>query len=326
MIRCLHSAFLLALLVVVGGMDAAMAQSFLPVSLRDVLIDAEKVTHKVSTKWQGMVPNKGKVIVLTPDNAYVLEGKPDVNKLPIGLYDKKLDAWVLPVVASSFSGSSYVTWCHPGEAPTTIMPFDESKVQQKAIWSFTYAHEIFHQWQMSQPGYFPAYNTLTFSPDEFDIWSDISSPLFEDVFLRDKIVEMARILSSGNKNFASLLPVWESLENQLSSAKLDFIRLQLWQEGIAKFVEYEAIIAVLNERNDFSPQFVRQTSHYKTDLDARLATLISGKVDASSMYLMGILMGSALEKTGNDWRNNYIYEPFEIKSLLEYLIRCSTID
>lgn len=303
-----------------------MAQSFLPNSLRDLLIDAEKVTSMVAPKWRGMVPNKGKVIVLTPDNAYILEGQPDATKLPTGLYDKKLDTWVLPVVASSFSGSSYVTWCHPGDTPTTIMPFDEGKVVQKAVWSFTYAHELFHQWQMIQPGYFEAYNALAFSPDEFDIWADVSSPLFDNSFIKEKIIEMARILDSETKNYVSLLVIWESLENELSSAELDFIRLQLWQEGIAKYVEYEAITLVLNQKNEFSPQFIRQSAQYKSELDARISTLTSGKVDVSSMYLVGILMGSALDKTGNEWRNNYIFQPFDVKSQIEHLIRSTTID
>ncbi|MDH3402212.1 MAG: hypothetical protein OES32_02275 [Acidobacteriota bacterium] len=134
-----------------------------------------------------------------------------------------------------------------GPPPTIVVGTPEAAGLGTAEWILVLLHEHFHQWQMRAPDYFAATEALDLAAgDTTGRW------MLEYPFPYDE-AGVAAGLDALSRRLAGLLrrPAdadlsaaagdfwhrWERLVGALAPADARYLRFQIWQEGVARYVE-----------------------------------------------------------------------------------------
>ena len=221
--------------------------------------------------------------------------------------------------ARVFSPTFLATFPAFGGSPVVIIGRAETTGKSSTAWVLTVLHEHFHQLQMSRAGYFAAVNALDLSAgDTTGMWM-LNYPFpYDAAPVARAVTALAQGLAEAveHPSDARRAAFWQDYRrflNSLGEPDRRYLSFQLWQEGVARYVELRAAEVAARE---FVPSTEFRALHdYDTyDSLARrlregiLAELRSADLPAQRrvlFYPFGAGMALLLDQSGTAWKSDY---------------------
>jgi hypothetical protein len=271
--------------------------------------------------------------LLVGDSAEFLIGerRPPAEFIPLG-YDSLLKraVWTRP---RQFPPNLLATFPAVGGRPTIVIGSAERTGKSSAEWVLTVLHEHFHQWQYSRPGYYQGVAGLGLAngdstgqwmldyPFPYD-----SAPVQRD--MRRLAASLRQALDAPRaerlRALRSVAGAREALRHRVTAADYRYFEFQLWQEGVARFVEYAAAAAAgaagapsaqFRELPDYVP-YDSLADRARRTLGRELEQLDLGRQRRVAFYAVGAAIAVLLEETRPDWKRAYTERPFALAAML----------
>lgn len=218
-------------------------------------------------------------------------------------------------------------------APTIVIGTRERTGKSSTEWVLTVMHEHFHQWQYTRPGYYRGVAGLELSGgDTTGMWMlNYAFPYDSariQLAVRSWAAALRRALGATSNTGAQAIEqtarARDRLRSLLSPADFRYLEFQLWQEGVARYVEYRT--AVLAARQAEPPREFRTLPDYepygvvageiRRKLLRDLDRLDLGRDRRVCFYAIGAAIALLLDETEPRWKEAYAQHPFAIAALL----------
>ncbi len=293
------------------------------------ITEAARLVHQLGDRlWPGQAGTPVRVLLLR-DSAEFLVGP---------------DARGQDFVATGDSLLGHQVWTRPGHFPPTLVatfPLDgmptivvgtpQRTGMSSTRWVLTLLHEHFHQWQYSQTWYYPGVARLGLSGgDSTGMWMLNYSFPYDSVPVREAVRRLALALRAAldPEDRSGLEPVIrarDALRGQLSTADYRYLEFQLWQEGVARYVEYRAanLASPGKPPGDFAAlpdyqPYPAAAADRRRGLLQELEETDLQRNRRVSFYPIGAAIALLLDRTtGQVWKEAYSRRPFALAALLE---------
>lgn len=316
---------LIALLVSFAGPDAAIAQENAPSGLSTVdrvrLAETRRLIAAVGDSvWPGWSAAPSAVLLVTPEREFLLwHARPSADFERID-HDSLLasDVYARP---RRYPPTLLATFPAVGGVPTIVIGTAEQTGRRSTAWVLTIAHEHFHQWQTSQPDYYPRVAALDLAGgDGTGMWM-LNYPFpYASTTVSTEFDAVARALRAALRDSATanrerhalaIGSARQRLRAALAAPDHRYLEFQLWQEGIARYTEY-AVARLAATRYQPSDAFKALPDAEPFDLAAdRLWREIVETESVSltnqrvAFYPVGAALGLWLDRSDPTWRRRY---------------------
>jgi hypothetical protein len=220
-----------------------------------------------------------------------------------------------------------------GGMPTIVVGTAEHTGKSSTEWVLTLLHEHFHEWQYSMRDYYRRVAKLDLSGgDSTGAWM-LNYPFpYDSPPVETAAKQLAQAVSSAldappekrKRAVAGVVRAREALAKQLTPAENRYMEFQLWQEGVARYIEYKA--ARLADRLGAPTAAFRALPDFESYQFAaeRMALALRRELDGFdlgqnrrvSFYPLGAALALLLDATRSDWKRQYAAKPFETTPLL----------
>jgi hypothetical protein len=310
------------------------AQTGVPPRDRVRLAEAMRLADKLGDDiWPGWRHTPFPVLLVTDSVEFLIgHTAPSADFTRRG-YDSLLarEVWTRP---RQFPPTLLATFPAVGGKPTIVIGSAERTGKSSTAWVLTLLHEHFHQWQSTRPGYYAGVTGLDLAHgDSTGQWMlDYafpydSAPVQQAV--RGLAVALGRALDAapGDRSSAlkTVVSARDRLRGLLTAADYRYFEFQLWQEGVARFIEYAAARAAAAESGrpaaafeglaDYEP-YSAAAAEARRSLRRELEQLALGRQRRIAFYPIGAATALLLEETLPDWKSAYGARPFELAALL----------
>ena len=313
---------------------AGYAQAEVPLRDRVRLAEAMRVADKLGDDiWPGWRHTPFPVLLVTDSVEFLIgHSAPSADFARRG-YDSLLarEVWTRP---RQFPPTLLATFPAVGGKPTIVIGSAERTDKSSTAWVLTLLHEHFHQWQSTRPGYYAGVAGLDLAHgDSTGQWMlDYAFPYDSAPVqraVRGLAVALGRALDAapGSRSSAlkGVVSARDRLRGLLTAADYRYFEFQLWQEGVARFIEYAAARAAAAESGEPAAGF-RTLADYepysavaaegRRSLRRELEQLELGRERRIAFYPIGAAMALLLEETRPKWKADYGARPFEVAALL----------
>lgn len=242
----------------------------------------------------------------------------------------KHEVWTRP---RQFSPALLATFPAVSGIPTIVIGSADQTGKSSTAWVLTLLHEHFHQWQYSQPGYYAGVARLALARgDTTGQWMlDYTFP-YDSAPVQQAVRRLATALSqaldatpSTKANaMRAAVGAREALRGCLSAADYRYFEFQLWQEGVARFIEYAAARAAAESEQpsaafrslpDYEP-YAGVAAGARRGMRRELEQLALGHRRRVAFYPLGAALALLLEESRSDWKRAYADRPFALATLL----------
>lgn len=215
---------------------------------------------------------------------------------------------------------------------TIVVGIPENTGRSSIAWIFTILHEHFHQYQYTQPDYYPAVDSLELSGgDNTGMWMLNYNFPYDNKKVDEQYSVMMKAMkdvlgSAGEKEYQMHLLSYQ-IERKIFKRLLDekdyaYFSFQNWQEGIADYTEMKLMELLRKENFEFSGA-IKNLSDY-IPLDSFAVKYYDNKINLAQyeklngdkrgcFYTSGSLEGLILDKVNPDWRNLYFKKKFYLE-------------
>ncbi|HYC32055.1 MAG TPA: hypothetical protein VEB59_07165 [Gemmatimonadales bacterium] len=323
--RSLIARSILALLALAHAPDAAPAQAppVLPAEDRIRIAEARRLFDRLGTTvWPGWSGTALEVL-LVGDSAEFLVGRRSRGEdfTPLGP-DSLLGAevWTRP---RHFPPTLLATF-PVGGISTVVVGSAERTGKRPAAWVLTLLHEQFHRWQYSLPDYYEAVGRLELAGGDttgrwmLDYPFPYDSPPVQ-MAMRELGTALARALRAEPAGPAvrDVIARRDVLRARLSAADERYLEFQLWQEGVARFIEYAVARAAAEAGMRFGGESYRLAADSGLGtLRRELEELDLGRQRRVALYPVGAAMALLLDETRPGWKGAYRERPLRLSDLL----------
>jgi hypothetical protein len=297
------------------------------------LAEAWRLTEQLSDQlWPGWSRTALGVLLVT-DSAEFLVGhpRPTADFARVG-YDSllKRQVWTRP---RQFPPTLLATFPAVGGVPTIVIGSAERTGKSSTTWVLTVLHEHFHQWQYSQPSYYAGVARLDLAHgDSTGQWM-LNYPFPYDSAptaqtMRRLASSLRRTLdgrtAAGTTALKNVTDARNLLQSRLPEADYRYFEFQLWQEGVARYIEYAAARAAakLQEPSaafkslpDYVP-YSQAADSARHAFQRELEQFDLVRQRRVAFYPLGAAMALLLETTRPDWKQVYTASPFTLAALL----------
>jgi hypothetical protein len=303
----------------------------LPREDRVRIAEALRLVHHLGDRiWPGLA-NTPMPLLLVRDSAEFLIGQSPAGEgfAPVG-QDRILR---LPVFTRPRRLSPTMIATFPiGGPPTIVIGRAERTGKTSTDWVLTLLHEHFHQWQYTRPDYYTGVSRLDLSQgDSTGMWM-LNYPFpYDSAPVAEAITRWAAALRAAlvqprasGAELGQVVRARDALRRQLSSADYRYLDFQLWQEGVARYIQYRtAQLAGEQGRPSAEFQALPDYRSYRAaaargraDLLRELQQIDPRQNRRVSFYPLGAAIALLLEETRPDWKAAYSRNPFSLASLL----------
>ena len=209
-----------------------------------------------------------------------------------------------------------------GGTSTIVIGPPERTGKTPAQWIVTLLHEHFHQWQYTQPGYYAGVERLDLARgDTTGQWMlDYPFP-YDAARVGEALRQLGRSLAATlaapvSRRAVALEPAKTAittLRGVLTAADRRYLEFQLWQEGVARYIEY-AVMDAAALQGDSS--YSRLAASARRALAHELGTLDPKRDRRVIFYPIGAAMARLLDEGRSDWKRAYAEHPFVLTELL----------
>jgi hypothetical protein len=294
--------------------------------------EARRLADEVGERvWPGWSNTSFPILLVTDSLEFLIDHpRPDDSFARIG-HDSLLgsDIWSR---ARRFPPTLLATFPAVGGIATVVIGTAERTHKPTTAWVLTLLHEHFHQWQYGQPNYYADVARLDLSggdntgqwmldyPFPYD-----STPVQESLAALGAAVGQALDAPSARRR--SLMPAVvrarERLERSLSPADYRYLEFQLWQEGVARYIEYAAARAASPEGPADMLRGIKDVEPYGHAAERMLEQQRQdlARPDLSharrvAFYPLGAAIAQLLDRTRASWKQTYASHPFSLAALL----------
>ena len=288
----------------------------------------DEVAHRV---WKGWERAPFAVLLVTPDHEFLLRHPhPSQDFTPLG-HDALLDAdvYVRPRVYATHLLATFPAV--PGSPVPTIVIGQAENTDKKTStpWVITVLHEHFHQLQSSQPRYYADVEALGLSRgDTTGMWM-LNFPFpYDDPEVKARFGRLSRLLADALRAGKSELPAKAAayrdarreFRKALSTDDARYFSFQVWQEGIARYVELRVaqLAAKKHEPSESFRALPDDTSFEQVakEIEAgildELSTLELDQYKRVAFYPLGAGEGLLLDRLKKRWQERYFTEKFDL--------------
>jgi hypothetical protein len=334
-VRSSISGFTVLMLTLAAGPVPGRAQTVFQIRQQDRvrLAEARRLADQLCDQlWPGWGRTAFQVL-LVGDSAEFLAGHdgPAGGFARLG-YDTVLggEVWSRP---RRLSPTLLATFPAVGGVPTVVIGSAERTGKASTDWVLTLLHEHFHQWQYSQPDYYAGVSRLDLAHgDTTGRWMlDYAFP-YDSAPVQRAMRSLATALvqalearpDARARALKDVIVARDSLRSRLTAADYRYFEFQLWQEGVARFIEYSAArsaakagepSADFRSLPDYEP-YSRAAERTPHSLRRELEELDLARQRRVAFYPVGAAMAMLLEKTRSDWKRTYARHPFALAALL----------
>jgi hypothetical protein len=316
-------ALLAPLLMAVAAAPPKMAER-----QRVRLAEALAVIADVQEKaWPGWSRAPSSLVLVDRDFEYLVHSDATPSGFVASEDDARLGGRVL-ARARTYSTSFLATFPAFGPEPTIVVGTAEGTEKRSTRWVLAVAHEHFHQLQYSDPGYWTESQALGLAGgDQTGMWM-LSYPFPYEAtsatFARLSR-ELARLVGGpGPAPAGEREAFWRrygELGARLEPADYRYLSFQLWQEGIARYVETRVAETAAREHRvsaafaalpDYQP-FDAAAAGLRDETLDELRTQTMAKDRRTVFYAFGAALGLLLDQEGRDWKPRYLAEKFHLE-------------
>jgi hypothetical protein len=324
----------LLLLATVVDPTVGVTQAEVPRRDRVRLAEAMRLADKLRDEiWPGWSDTPMRVLLVTDSVEFLIgHSGPSADFANLG-YDSllKREIWTRP---RQFPPTLLATFPAVSGKPTIVIGSAERTGKSSTAWVLTLLHEHFHQWQSSRPDYYASVARLDLARgDSTGQWMlDYAFP-YDSVPVQQAVRGLATALGQaldappGARSSAlkAVVSAREALRRRLTVADYRYFEFQLWQEGVARYIEYAAAraaaaepgkpLAAFERLADFEPYSAAATEA-RRGLRRELEQLALGRQRRIAFYPLGAAMALVLEDTRPGWKSAYRRRPFALAALL----------
>ena len=317
---------LIALLVCAAAVpEPGLAQPVAPTisaTDRTRLAEARRLIAAVGESvWPGWSEAPSALLLVTADREYLLWHPAPSSDFVSAGHDSLLasDVYTRP---RQFPPTLLATFPAVGGVPTIVVGTAEQTGKRSTGWILAIAHEHFHQWQTSRPGYYARVAALDLAKgDSTGMWM-LNHPFpYASSGVRNEFDALARDLRAALRdtvetNHQRHAMIVASARRRLA-ASLDepdrrYLDFQLWQEGVARYTEYMVARAAASA---YAPtaafRALPDAETFASAADRMLREILeteSVSLDGQrvAFYPVGAALGLWLDRAHPAWRRRYI--------------------
>ena len=313
---------------------AAQRQHHLSPADRTRLAETIRVSASLGNQLSPGLERTPLAILLVADSAEYLLGHPSptADFSSVG-YDSllKMDVRRRPRV---FAPTLLATFPAVAGLPTIVVGTAPHTGKSSSEWVLTLLHEHFHQWQSSLPDYYGGVAALDLAGgDSTGMWMlDYPFP-YDSAPVQQTTRDLAKALSAAlgaapadrDRALGRVVATEQALTPLLAPADRRYLEFQLWQEGVARFIEYQAArlatdlsppAAAFTKLSDYE-SYDRLASRRRRALQQELERFDLGKNRRVSFYSLGAAYALLLERINPRWKQMYEATPFVLSKLLK---------
>lgn len=282
--------------------------------------------------WPGWGRTAFPVLLVTDSVEFFIgQAEPGADFSRLG-YDSLLarEVWTRP---RQFPPTLLATFPAVGGKPTVVIGSAERTGKSSTAWVLTLLHEHFHQWQSTRPGYYAGVTRLDLAHgDSTGQWMLNYAFPYDSAPVQDAVRGLATALGRALDSppgarsgaLAAIVSARDTLRGLLSAADYRYLEFQLWQEGVARYIEYAAAraaaeagkpTAAFEALADYQP-YGAAAAEARRNLRRELDQLALGRQRRVAFYPLGAAMALMLEATRPGWKTAYGARPFELAALL----------
>ncbi len=292
--------------------------------------------HRLATRildrvWPGWGATPMPILLVTDSVEYLVGQERPGPGFSRGAYDSLLrtTVWTRPRVLDP---NLLATFPAVAGTPTIVVGSAVRTGKSATSWVLTVLHEHFHQMQYLRPDYYEAVARLGLARgDTTGRWMlDYPFP-YDSAPVQDSLRGLARglagALSSQDGRAAAIekaRAAWEGLRAGLPAADFRYLEFQLWQEGVARYIELAAARAAAREgapseafrRLPGYEPYASAAARARRTLLLQLEGLSPGTDRRVSFYPLGAALALVLDDARPDWKATYFTRLFQLGSLL----------
>ncbi|HKY19819.1 MAG TPA: hypothetical protein VJM31_01255 [Vicinamibacterales bacterium] len=313
-----------ALIAVVSIGQAAGGQISLEPGDLIRLGEAFRLAREVQAKvWPGWDAAPFGLLMIGADREFLMRRSPVPTGFAPAGYSAILqtEIWSRP---RQFDPHLLATFPAFGLPPLIVMGRAEATTKTSTAWVLTLMHEHFHQYQMSDPHYYTATEQLDLSKgDQTGMWM-LNYPF---PYQRDDVAgpfaalsrQLGGVLSSASGTDRQRF--WHAYAEflaTLSEPDRRYLSLQVWQEGVARYVELrvaEVAASAYTPSREFqtladAEPFSAVAGRMREAILRELETPDLQKQQRVSFYAFGAGLALLLDQENNAWKGKYLKEKF----------------
>jgi len=282
--------------------------------------------------WPGWERTRLSVLLVTESAEFLIgHSQPSAGFSSVG-YDTllKRPVWTRP---RQFPPTLLATFPAVGGMPTIVLGTAENTGKSATGWVLTLLHEHFHQWQYSLPDYYAGVTRLGLAHgDTTGQWMLEYRFPYDSAPVQQAVRGLATAIgkaldaapSEGAGRLRAVVDARDMLRGRLTAADYRYFEFQLWQEGVARFIEYAASgaaaelekpAAAFQRLSDYEP-YSAAAAGARRRLRRELEHLELGRERRVAFYSLGAAIALLLEETRPDWKQAYESRPFALPELL----------
>ena len=290
------------------------------VRLAEAMRLSERVGERVWPGWRS-VPM---AVLLVGDSVEYLVGHPAPSSDFASLGRDPLLGTAVLARRRVFAPAMLATFPAVGGIPTIVVGGARATGKRSAEWVVTLLHEHFHQMQYAQPGYYAGVAALDLARgDTTGMWMlDYAFP-YDSTCVATATARLGAALDAGSS--PEVTTAWRELTALLAPADRRYLEFQLWQEGVARWVEYAATRMAARDGSPPSAAFraLPDFENYEAlaqrqrrALHEELQHMPLAERRRVAFYPLGAAMATLLDGRSPNWKRRYEAAPFRIGSLL----------